>query len=145
VGIVEGVGEDRFGVSGRGKGAQRCALGLYGGALPRTPASFTLSAPRFAGPGVIFGACCGDVLNWWASRWLSASCRWRCRPSQPRIGLANRLPGFWSDRTPLAHKSASRGAVMVITRLLAFTYVRHMWINLHFVAEPLTIVLITWR
>jgi hypothetical protein len=25
------------------------------------------------------------------------------RSSQPRNGLANRFPGFWSDRTPLAH------------------------------------------
>jgi hypothetical protein len=73
VGIVEGVGENRVGVSAWGKGALRFALGMYGGALPRTPASFTLSVARCAGPGVIFGTCCGMELNWWASRWLSAS------------------------------------------------------------------------
>jgi hypothetical protein len=145
IGIFNGVGKDRVGLSRRGKGAQRFALGLYGGALPRTPDSFTLRDARFAGWGIKLEVCCRMDRNWRASRWLSASRRWRCRPSQPRIGLSNRLPGFWSDRTPLAHKSASRGAVIVITRLLTLTYERYLWINLHFVAEPLTIVLITWR
>lgn len=33
---------------------------------------------------------------WRASRWLSASRRWRCRPPQPRIGLANPITWRWS-------------------------------------------------
>jgi len=41
--------------------------------------------------------------TWWASRWFSASRRWVCWPySQPRTGVANRLPGIVSDRIPLA-------------------------------------------
>jgi len=107
MGIFERIGKSRGGLSGRTKGARRCAPGLNVGALPRTPTSFTLSGPRFAGLEVIIGVCFGKELNWRASRWLSTSRRWRCRPSQPRIGLVNRLPGLWSDRTPLAHEYAS--------------------------------------
>ena len=94
LGIVECTGREWVGLNIPSKGAQRFALGVIGGALPRTPASFRLSAPRFAGRWNNFGACCCLKVNWWASRWLSASRRWRCRPSQPRIGLANRFPGF---------------------------------------------------
>ena len=83
------------------RSAQRFALGQYGGALPRTPANFRLRETRFAGRV----SPCFPWRDGRASRWLSASCHWRCRSSQPRIGLANRLPGFWSDRTPLAHES----------------------------------------
>lgn len=107
LGIVQGVRKDEFGFNGFSKGARRYAPGLNDGALPRTPDSFTLSAPRIAGLGIICGVCCRGELSWGASRWLSASRRWRCRPSQRRIGLSNRFPGFWSDRTPLAHEYAS--------------------------------------
>lgn len=86
---------------------RRFAPGLYSGALPRTPASFRLSNPRFAGRQFRFLRGKGDNLYGWASRWFSPSRRWRCRPSQPRIGLANRFSGFWSDRTPLAHDCAA--------------------------------------
>src|SRR3569833_1988571 len=78
--------------------AQRFAMRRYGGVPPRTPANFRLRETRFAGYIVEKFRCDGR-----ASRWLSASCHWRCRPSQPRIGFANRQPGFWSDRTLLAH------------------------------------------
>ena len=44
--IVDGVRKEWFKAS---KGAQRFALGLNGGALPRTPASFTLRLSRYAG------------------------------------------------------------------------------------------------
>lgn len=86
--------------------AQRFALGSLGGTLSRTLASFRLSEPRFASLLCLGWLYRANKLEWWASRWLSASRRWRCRPSQPRIGLANRFPGFWSDRTPLAHACA---------------------------------------
>ena len=85
------------------KGARRLTPTEERGALPHTPASLMLRFARFARPGNIRGGRWQKAWNWWASRWLSASRRWRCRPSQPRTGLANRLPGFWFDRTPLAH------------------------------------------
>lgn len=83
--------------------AQRFALRRDGGALPRAPANFRLREARFADHFLIACLSCDG----WASRWLSASRRWSCRPSQPRIGFANRLPGFRSDRTPLAHMMES--------------------------------------
>jgi len=103
MGLFEDMRKSRAGLWSLGKGAGRFAPGRCGGALPRTPASFTLNEPRFAGREKNNRVCCRNGFNWWASRWLSASRRWRCRPSQPRTGLANRFPGFWSDRTPLAH------------------------------------------
>ena len=90
--------------------SRRFAPNQCGGALPRTPASFRLSWSRFARHQFRFVTGKGADWNGRASRWLSASRRWRCRPSQPRIGLANRFPGFWSDRTPLAHIALAFGA-----------------------------------
>jgi hypothetical protein len=89
---------------------RRFVPGMNGGALPRTPPSFTLRMPRFAGRQIGCAGRKGERGDWWASHWLSASCRWRCRPSQPRIGLGNRFPGFWSDRTPLAHRHTVRSS-----------------------------------
>jgi len=82
---------------------RRFAPGQNDGAPPRAPPSFRLRRPRFAERQFWFWRGKGEDWDGRASRWLSASRCWRCRPSQPRIGLGNRLPGFWSDRTPLAH------------------------------------------
>lgn len=66
---------------------RRFAPELNGGALPRTPHSFRLSIPRFAARQIGFGGRKGAGRFGRASLWHSASCRWRCRPFQPRIGL----------------------------------------------------------
>jgi hypothetical protein len=50
IGFFEDVGKGGAGLRDLSEGVRRFAPGLNGGALPRTPASFTLSAARFAGP-----------------------------------------------------------------------------------------------
>lgn len=84
-----------------GNEARRFAPGS--GALPRTPPSFRLRRFWLNWKEASFRGTEGENKSGRASRWLSASRWWRCRPPQPRIGLGNRWPGFWTDRTPLTH------------------------------------------
>ena len=74
LGIVQ-IGElGQAGVRGNSVRNRRCAPGLKGGALPRTPHSFRLSKPRFAGRQIGFVGRKGDDSFGRASRWLSANC-----------------------------------------------------------------------
>lgn len=70
MGIVEDIGKAQIGLGRPRKRTRRSAPGLNGGALPRTPASFTLSETRYAGLGMTNGVCCGKELNRGASRWF---------------------------------------------------------------------------
>jgi hypothetical protein len=112
VGLIE---RGRFAPDARiwRKPARALALAgdFLGDSVPEPLPTFGLSERgRFSAP-----------QSWRASRWFSASRRWSCWPSQHRTGVGNPLPGFQSDRTPLARAwlSTERCALAVCPVVLS--------------------------